>query len=226
MSDWTRTLRAHIATVGDCEEWTGRMRRTLPLCYAPAGFLKLGSRASSAHSVRTVLFKLRHGHLPGPGMVLRMSCCNDRCVAERHTVQMTRAESVAEQGRRGELSTPARRMAGRKARINAGAAKLDMDRARAIRASDEPWQVLAERHGVSRKTIFAVRANKQWAEEAPGASAFSWKERIEIVDPLASYKPTKEETGVSRFGPRVEDRAPLAAPLEWAAPRTKETACQ
>ena len=65
---------------------------------------------------------------------------------------------------RGRSLTPLTRL--RIARTHQEAqGKLDWERLRAIRASDESEAVLAQRYGVSKPTIGHIRRNESWREE-------------------------------------------------------------
>lgn len=56
-----------------------------------------------------------------------------------------------------------------------GFAKIDMEKAREIRASSEHWTVLAERYGLGEDAIYKIRANKSWIEQVANASVFTWR---------------------------------------------------
>lgn len=83
------------------------------------------------------------------------SCDNPRCVAPWHLRWGTAQENVADAIARGR----ARWSRGE----GHGNAKLTDEAVREIRASSEPYRVLAARCGVHIKTIARVRSRKIWA---------------------------------------------------------------
>lgn len=171
---WLIGLRAQCEQVGECIEWQGRMMGgKTPVAYVPRNYLVPGLSQCS-QSTRVVLWTLAKGERPPEGSVLRSRCRNAACVDVEHMQLFTRAEASAEQGRRGELSTP-RRKAASIARARARGTKLSMQIASDIRACDTPARELAPIHGVSTSTINAVRRGELWPELASGASVFNWR---------------------------------------------------
>ena len=170
---WLAGLRALLEPVGQCIEWQGRYNLgKTPLVYVPRGYAWRGN-SQGGQSVRVVLFALHHGRRPLPGQVLRTQCHNGRCVSVDHFMVISRRTQAAEQGRRGELSTPRRRAA--RLRCGRATAKLNSEAARAIRASTLPARELAPLYGVSRSTIDAVRRGRLWPAVLTGASVFGWQ---------------------------------------------------
>ncbi|RZL40157.1 MAG: hypothetical protein EOP35_01745 [Rubrivivax sp.] len=171
---WHRNLLDWCEPVGDCVEWQGpTLKAKTPLVYVPKGFV-LPQWGQYRQSARVVLWALFHGAPPPAGSVLRVSCCNDKCVAIEHMFVMTRAKAPVEQAKRGELSTPKRKAAAIR-RARSRETKLSVEKAREIRSSCESSTVLAPRYGVSKATINAVRRGKAWPEAANGASVFNWR---------------------------------------------------
>lgn len=170
---WIQAMHCLIETVGDCQEWQGRMTGKTPVYSAPAGFAFEGSKAG-ATGVRGLIYEEHHGVRVPAGHVIRMRCRNDRCCAVEHMMVMTIAESVKEMSRRGELQTlkaqPGRLLAARNRPT-----KLTMEIAREIRLSSNSMTKEAALRGVTRQTIGLVRAGKLWPEAANGASVFSWR---------------------------------------------------
>lgn len=172
--DWLLGILDLIEPVGECEEWQGTLLGRVPVGYTPRGYLFEGN-SQGKHSVRSIAWRFKHLVMPPAGKVVRMTCCNDRCVAIAHMQLMTRADSVREQFRRGEHNTPARRAAViQRARANPNA-KLTIEGAREIRASEEADEVLSQRFGICAKRVGMVRRGEAWPELASGASVFNWR---------------------------------------------------
>lgn len=165
---WLGELRNSVEAVGECLEWQGAYMGKTPLVYCPAGMHKTCMRGSR-QSVRSVLWALAHGEAP-QDQIIRAGCGNWRCVLEQHWQVLTRRTQTLEQSKRGEFATVKRRTAGRaKGRARA---KLDAHKAHEIRHSPAPSLELAQRFGVSRSTITAIRRGQLWSVVAPGAWAF------------------------------------------------------
>lgn len=171
---WLASIHTRLEPVGDCLEWQGTMVGRVPVAYTPRGYLREGL-SQGKHSVRVILWTLATGEAPAEGHVLRMTCQSDRCCLREHMVLMTRAESVVEQFRRGEHDTARRRAAMVTRARNAVTAKLTIEGARAIRASTESDEVLAQRHGIAVKRVRMVRRGQAWPETAPNSSVFTWR---------------------------------------------------
>lgn len=153
-------------------EWQGPTMGKTPVFYSPRGYAFEGS-TQGKHSTRAILFSLDRGHRLAPGSLIRMRCRNDKCVHEAHFYVIQRSHHPKEQSKRGELSTP-RKTAAVTAQQRK-TAKLTIDQARAIRASDAPAREEAKKYGVSSQTISAIRRGVLWAESVVGASVFSWR---------------------------------------------------
>ena len=172
--DWLLGIFDLIEPVGECEEWQGMLIGRTPVGYTPLGYLFEGS-SRGKHSVRSIRWVAEHGEMPKAGHVVRMTCRSDRCVCIAHMKLMTRADSVREQFKRGEHDTPKRRASViQRARANPNA-KLTIEGAREIRASEEADEVLSERFGICTKRIAMVRRGEAWPELASGASVFNWR---------------------------------------------------
>jgi hypothetical protein len=161
---WTAAMvRQNCKKVGDCLIWTGRVdaRYGHPIasvngrhtCMRPYYFTKLLGRVVPA------------GHKVGP------SCGNKLCMSCLIT-RTPRDALLAAYSMGDRECGPATRM-----RITMGRSrtKLSPKKADEIRASDEPVKVLAERYGVCKETIRAVRRGDRWnARPEARASIFDW----------------------------------------------------
>lgn len=71
---WLAGIRHQTESVGECEEWQGRMLKgKTPVTYTPRNFLFEGN-TPAAHSVRSIVWMIETGARPGDGRVIRMKC--------------------------------------------------------------------------------------------------------------------------------------------------------
>jgi hypothetical protein len=126
---------------------------------APTATPKRENGRKPTLQLRRIAWQERHGEIP-EGMLVTYSCKNPRCL--RHLELVTKAEVV----RRQWQKTDAR------AKLTAGAtrasrkrAKLDMDRAREIRNSNETLEVIAARMGISVALASQVRRGERWKDD-------------------------------------------------------------
>lgn len=99
---------------------------------------------------------IARGGVTRPGYRITTICENPLCVAEEHIVQRSVSKVV------GGPRTPASR-----ARLEAALrarATLDMEKARAIRASDKTPAELSAEYGVGVTAIYAVLKHRSWRE--------------------------------------------------------------
>lgn len=171
---WLTGIRAQIIEVGDCEEWQGLTAGRTPVAYTPQHYLFDGN-VKGKHAVRQIVWLFSDGERAPAGVVIRMRCCNDRCVKRQHMQLLDRAEHAREQERRGEHDTPVQRRARMQFGRNSATTKLDAEKVREIRASGEANEVLAQRYGVGAKRIWAIRTGRAWLEVVPAASVFTFR---------------------------------------------------
>ncbi len=117
-----------------CWNWT-RGRTT-----AGYGEVTLDGRAAPVYAHR-LSYEQTHGEIP-EGLQIDHLCGNPPCVNPGHLEAVSNAENT----RRGKR------------------AKLDVTSVRAIRASNEPRKVLAERYGIHPEYVTAIRGRRRWAE--------------------------------------------------------------
>lgn len=122
---------------------------------------------------RRVVFELTRGVELDSTMRVLDTCGNRRCCCEHHLVALPLDKAAKAQAERGDFNRRPQSLAQLAKRR--GRAKLDMDKARAIRSSPEPSDVLAERYGVSAQTIRMVRSGAIWNEQAANASVFTFR---------------------------------------------------
>lgn len=143
----------------------GKCRRTVDGCLIWTGYVdprrgpmvRFGAD-SSPTSVRRLVWSIKRGPL-GARKTVRPNCDEPACVEYEHMLLGDRMDKV-----RGRSLPQLTRL--RIARTHQEAqGKLDWDRVRAIRASDESEAVLAQRYSVSKPTIGQIRRNESWREE-------------------------------------------------------------
>lgn len=148
-------IRARCHDDGGCWIWEG---------YTLKGKMPIMSFEGRPTTVRSVAYmhgvgKIRYGH-----EVVR-TCESTLCCNPAHLEQVT----IAERRRRLAARRNDRQPAQLVRQIRETRGKLDMEKAREIRASDEQAKVLAERYGVSSTLIGYVRRGISWAEPSPFA---------------------------------------------------------
>jgi len=133
---------------GDCIEWHGGLTNGHP---------------SVRWEGKTVLIRRQlMGAIP-KGKIARVTCGNLLCVNKGH-IEITTYRNVAvECGRAGLMSGP-RRSAKIAAAKRATCAKLTMEFAREVRASNESGAAISRRTGVSQAKISKIRLGKAWRE--------------------------------------------------------------
>ena len=162
LTTWTRTDDEVMAAL------EGRARRTLDGCLLWTEYIDelVGPITSmdtknGRQTVWRVMWNIKHGKL-GYRDTIKTKCDNSACIEWTHLRKTTRAEVL-----KGRAKTPMHAMRIARA-AQANAKKLDWDKVRAIRASDENADVWAERLGVSKPLITAVRRNEVWKERDTG----------------------------------------------------------
>jgi len=120
-------------------------------------------------NVRNVVYELSGRNLR-KGYVVRPTCGNPRCLAclTAISVSAMRKESMQRQ-----LQSPlGLKMFQDRARL-AGLSRIGPELAAEILASDEPTNVLAERHGVHRRSIERIRKRETWRAPRIASSVFN-----------------------------------------------------
>lgn len=170
--EWLAGLHDQMEQVGECVEWGGPYMGKTPIAYAPRDYLYPGS-TQSRHSLRSILYTLDTGERLPDGFVVRQKCRNSRCVSSEHRVVLSRTKQSKEQAKRGELSTPARKAAS--LRLGRERAKLTLEQAKEIRYSGLSSQHEADKHGITKSAVNAIRRGDLWPESMPLSSVFSWR---------------------------------------------------
>jgi len=151
------SLTARIDEVGECHEWSGYFANRTPQV----------SHGGRMQSVRRVVLEL-HGETIAPGQFASCSCRNHACVRYEHIVRRTQKQHMQAMAN-AEFANPVERSARITAHSRAFKAKLTIELAREIRASEERAPVLAQIHGVSKSVIHRIRNNEAWRDVSPFA---------------------------------------------------------
>lgn len=138
---------------GDCLVWDRYCNGRMPVIHV----------AGAPRPVRRVVFEMALGAVKEGHEVIH-TCKTPKCVAPEHLKQITAGERrsmlAALRNGRGQVASQVRFM-----RENHG--KLSMEKARAIRASEDSGVALAKRFNVTPQLISLVRTGKSWAEPSP-----------------------------------------------------------
>ena len=143
-----RLLATKTMEDGDCLIWTGRASKKV------GGQPKHGSLI-----MRRAVWVVTRGPLE-PGDLVTVTCENSRCLC--HLAKTNKSEVSKKAQNQPHVRALKRIKSAAWARANV--AKLDMDKARTIRLSDEDDHTLAARYGVDHSLISAVRCNRAWVE--------------------------------------------------------------
>jgi hypothetical protein len=147
---WLDAYVARLSTEdGDCLRWTG-------FAYGahPGGVL--GNRK---FLVVRALWEAKRGPIP-EGRILRCTCDLKMCVNLDHRKLMTRGQLAKVNGALGLMSGPIRSAKIAAAKRAGPQAKVSDEDVKAIRESDEPGHVLAQRYGVTGSAISKYRLYK------------------------------------------------------------------
>lgn len=166
---WTlKTVRDRSEQEGACWLWARDIN-------VRTGFPQACINGKSGMSVRRFVFTcLMRKELP-KGHVVSTTCGNKACVSPRCLVAKTYGEVLSDAYKTGARwitrASQLERTMDRKGHV-----KLDLTKAREIRASKESSDYWARKCGVNRRTINKVRANQSWPEPqvAVNASVFTW----------------------------------------------------
>lgn len=139
--------------VGDCRIWTGKKTDT--------GYPRM-SRRGRWFIVRRELASIKAGR-PLTAREMASCTCDDPACLEWDHIEVADVQAVRERaGAAGKYSTPSKAM--RIAITKRRGAKIDIQTARAIRASEDPSESEAEKHGISPSMVRRIRNNEKWRE--------------------------------------------------------------
>ena len=167
-------VKALVAQKKDCWIWKGLTSR------GPMPVIHIGNSNVSA---RRRLYQEITKTTLTQGQIVKTSCGDKLCMNPAHFVVMTTQEARAVDAAKGSFNTL--KMQVTRLRTTRARAKLTMDIAREIRASEDDAGTLAKKYGVHRKQINLIRQGKAWQEVAsPFSGLFTglsanteWKRR-------------------------------------------------
>lgn len=156
-------LLARCEPYGDCLLWTGGL--------ANEGGTPRIYEKKKPISVRRVIYESTNGEIRNGYKIA--PCCGERlCLAPDHLKARSVSQLLGDHARRTGGLRPSHVAALTARARNRSNNKMDMERARQIRASTEPSRKLAEQHGVCRALICRIKRGECWAETTRGASIF------------------------------------------------------
>jgi hypothetical protein len=113
------------------------------------GFVNRGNRTWRAHRIS---YEAYIGPIPD-GLHVLHSCDNPSCISPNHLSVGTAKQNMAEREARGRRDVKGEQI---------GTSKLTAHDVREIRASSLSLDELAEKYGVHRTNVWAIRARKSW----------------------------------------------------------------
>lgn len=148
------TLKARTIEEGDCWLWQGYIQNGTPQV------MHYRKDKKGMYSVRRLLRELQIGKVMPDGHYGN-TCGNPKCVSPDHTLWKTTKSHMRDMANK-RTHGPVDSMKKRQARIDRGLTKLDMEKAQAIRNSNEPGRVLAAQYGVHESMIKRIRTGRVW----------------------------------------------------------------
>lgn len=149
-------IKARCIEEGDCLIWQGALSKQ--------GFPSMKFEGKST-TVRRVVMKLS-GSPAASRQPVVCSCDEKKCVKLEHLKRSTIKKVSRKAVKTGYLSSLARRANVSATKRKSEKARLTIEKAREIRASDETGVALAKRYGVDETIIGRVRRGKLWIEYA------------------------------------------------------------
>lgn len=153
---YMQRLLSRCVECGDCQLWDGPTH--------PDGTPRIYPRVGSK-SLRRLVWELREGAIP-KGKIVVTSCDRPLCI--EHLKLSTRAEVIEQTMARPDVA--ARKAAATRRARRARAPKMDMERARAVRASTKRQSEIAAEFGIAQSLVSRIINNISWRE--PVANPF------------------------------------------------------
>lgn len=153
---YMQRLLSRCTECGDCQLWTGPTHDGAPRIYPRVGSMSLRRR----------VWELREGPIPA-GMQVVTSCDRPLCIA--HLALKTHAQVLTETMKRPDVAAR-KAVATRRAR-RATAPKLNMEMARAIRASTKRQIDIAAEFGIAQSLVSRIVNGHSWSEPVPNPFA-------------------------------------------------------
>ena len=147
------SLKERCEEVGDCWIWNGYVSNKTPMVDVNG----------TMTPVRRLFTRLL-GKQVKRGTFFGISCDTYLCVCPEHTVQRDRRAHTANMGRKSATgpSNQARKMKITTQKRKAG--KLDMEKAREIRAKEGTYRQIAEEYGISHALVGQIKRGRYWKD--------------------------------------------------------------
>ena len=153
---WTQeVLRARCDECGDCWEWRANRQTEHGRRYPQI------RQTGKTINARRYIYEAFRKPI-AQGMRIVPNCGNPYCVNPEHMREMTEAQKSKKYGKEGSYSGA--KKAAKIAAHKRQSAKLDMQKAQEIRASDKPCHVLAKVYGVDKSMVSRVRRGEAWRD--------------------------------------------------------------
>lgn len=150
MAELAEIIEQGCTEDGGCLLWDGRV--------STGGVPRRGDR-----SMRRLVYEAAFGEVP-EGLLASTNCGNPRCLTLAHLCTKTKGEVLTDTYACSDLAMRRAVTSTREARKRA---KLDIEKAREIRASDETLDQMAARYGVDRTLCSQIRRGTAWKEANP-----------------------------------------------------------
>jgi len=151
--------------MGDCIEcpdcgamtfWTGNNKNSMGKAIVEIDRVR--------YAVRRAVYQIKHGvENIGTNRCI-VTICTERCLNHECLKSVSKGSVVRRTVQRGKLHGVLHRAAITQSRRERGDAKLNMEKAREIRASNMTPTQLEKELGVSRQTISQIRSGRTWVE--------------------------------------------------------------
>jgi hypothetical protein len=143
-------IRERCTHCGECWEYHGRRHPQV--------------KHEGQHKLlRRLIYELHHGKPIQEGRRILPTCGNVLCVAPDHIKAMTESQKGKQAAARGAFSSPVRgKRIAEQRRLTL--AKLTLEQAQEIRCSSESGPVLAERFGINKSRVNAIKRGDAWKD--------------------------------------------------------------
>lgn len=147
------SLLARTDEYGDCNLWTGTTANRVPMVY----------HQGKMYPVRKLMLELAGIHIHGT--FIATSCRTPECICLDHISQRTAQQQMAVMTKNSSKgSSHVIRIAKLTEYKRRMAAKITMEIAREIRASEKTQREIAAQFGIDRSLVGRIRRNQSWRE--------------------------------------------------------------
>jgi hypothetical protein len=158
------SVLAQCVEFADCLLWQGYLHGRYPCMPSPFRGVM----------VRRWIWQQTHDRTSSSSTYVVRATCGERlCCNPAHLKLCTRTQLAVDTNRaRVQHMEYPQRLA---ARTRLGLNKLDIEKARAIRADDRPMPDIAKHYNVSRKMVYKIKRGISWREGVHGSSVFTFR---------------------------------------------------